>query len=472
MTVLQERTKALSKFTRACKGLENVLNATKKVRATLEKRFKQLEESWNDLQARHEELVKEAQATTEGLDLEEHLKWIEVHEERYQELEARVDEFIDDDTVNAQKEAEERDETARQKEELGQKKKEEDLKKREVNKNKELVLQRRTEFSLVRNSTVELLKKGKDDSVSVVSAINDVMDRMKTTFDDCHKLQDEMIREGYIGDSEWYTTVLEEYNSIRSECQIFLEERTLKKEAASRSSLRLGKIEFKKFDGSIRKYASFRDEFLRHIKPEYSIDKEAIVLKQYLCDEVKSKVESYGEDAEEIWKYLDERYGDESTLVDLIISELDSIEKLDDSKPQEILKLIEIVEKANIDLKRLKRENELNNATIVGKIERRMTARMEEEWVKIVTGDNRESISRNKFPELWMFLQAIKRRLEYKMCGIRTERSILGSTHYAGGTNEQDYRQRSQCAIHTPSNHTTAMCNAFKELTLDDAVEL
>ena len=66
--------------------------------------------------------------------------------------------------------------------------------------------------------------------------------------------------------------------------------------------------------------------------------------------------------------------------------------------PSDILKMINTIEKVQRDLELIGREREINNSTIVSMIEERLPIDVENEWIKVVTGENREEISRDKFP--------------------------------------------------------------------------
>ena len=149
------------------------------------------------------------------------------------------------------------------------------------------------------------------------------------------------------------------------------------KENATRN-VRLEKLKFQTFDGDIRKYPKFREEFRQHIKPHYNSEEEAFVLKHYLSPEISSDVENLGNDVEEIWQRLDVRYGDKGKLVDVIMSKFKTL-KRPNERPQEIINMINIVEKAHRHLKMMNKETEINNSTIVSMLEEKLPKEIEVE---------------------------------------------------------------------------------------------
>ena len=89
------------------------------------------------------------------------------------------------------------------------------------------------------------------------------------------------------------------------------------------------------------------------------------------------------------------------------------------SNDQRVLELINTIEKAHRDLKRLDFEKEISNSTIASIIEERLPEGIQIEWIRIVTGDKRDEISRDKFPSLLKLLLTCRERIEYELSEIR-----------------------------------------------------
>ena len=85
------------------------------------------------------------------------------------------------------------------------------------------------------------------------------------------------------------------------------------------------KLKFESFAGDVRRYPRFKHQFIKFIKQQYSQEEEAFVLRSYLSPSVREEVEGLGEDAEEIWLRLDQKYGDEYKLVDVIMATIKEV---------------------------------------------------------------------------------------------------------------------------------------------------
>ena len=116
--------------------------------------------------------------------------------------------------------------------------------------------------------------------------------------------------------------------------------------------MKVEKWKFSQFDGDIRRYPQFKEEFCKHVATLYREDQRAFVLKGYLNKHVLEEVESCGEDYDAMWERLDLRFGDSGRLINIIMDEITSL-----PNPQNddyaTIKMIRTVEKAYRDLCRL-----------------------------------------------------------------------------------------------------------------------
>ena len=196
------------------------------------------------------------------------------------------------------------------------------------------------------------------------------------------------------------------------------------------SSIRLEKLRFQTFDGDIRKYPKFKAEFLKYIPPLCKSDEIAFILRSYLIDEISAEVDSLGDDIDQIWKQLDKKYGDARKLVDAIMSEIKQMPTCSNSDDQRVL---EMINTADCDLKRLDLEKEViqrSNSTIVSIIDERLPEDIQIEWIRIVTGDKRDEISRDKFTSLLKLLLTCRERIEYKLSEIRFVSAKKGKVNH------------------------------------------
>ena len=73
------------------------------------------------------------------------------------------------------------------------------------------------------------------------------------------------------------------------------------------NSIKIEHLKFKSFNGDLRKYPRFKEEFNVHIKPMCTEVQLPLVLKSYLSEEVREDVENIGDRIDEIWERLDKK---------------------------------------------------------------------------------------------------------------------------------------------------------------------
>ena len=195
--------------------------------------------------------------------------------------------------------------------------------------------------------------------------------------------------------------------------------------------VKIEKMKFRMFDGDISKYPEFKTEFIKHLQPQCNTGQLAFVLKGYLSESVRDEVSHCNDDYDAMWKRLDQKYGNTRMLVYTILEQVKHLE-CNVSGPEEILKMISIVEKAWRDLERLGETTELCNAQTISTIEQAMDDKMQNEWVREIASKSLNSTA--KFDALLKFLADWRCRIEYMGCGIRAgENAQQGGSYHASG---------------------------------------
>lgn len=80
-----------------------------------------------------------------------------------------------------------------------------------------------------------------------------------------------------------------------------------------------------------------------------------------------------------IWERLDKKNGDEGKLVDAIMSEIKKLKNSVDADVKGMLEMVNVIKKAQIDLKSLDLENEISNSTIISMMEEKLPEPIEKE---------------------------------------------------------------------------------------------
>ena len=482
------RSSARRKFTRCVKSLNRGLDEKALIK-TIQNRYEELKEAWKEVRERHEEYVAKLS------DGEEEENWISELNQLFDETEVKTDNYLD---RIGKHEKEEIDRKAQAELEIEEKKQEEVQSKRSKEFTKELLIKRDQEGMKLHksvDSTERLLGTGNDiDPKHVVEALKSALKRLDEMMIRCDQAQVEYIsslntscdEELITSQKTWIVKILEVYNKICDEGRIFISLHERKEatpiitaKPGESSGIKLEKLTFEPFNGELRKYPRFKAEFLKHIKPMYKPHEEAFALKSYLTADIKEDVDNLGDDATEMWKRLDNKYNDKSKLVDSIMTEIKQLTS-DSGNPTEILQMIKVIERAHRDLKSLDLEDEISNSTIVSMIEERLPEQIEKEWIKIVTGEKRSEISKNKFPALLELLLQFKERIEYKSSSLRAKPIVEGGVNALDESARKLDRElpprngrQPWCWLHPNStDHPIWRCKSFESKSPSDRVDL
>lgn len=81
---------------------------------------------------------------------------------------------------------------------------------------------------------------------------------------------------------------------------------------------------------------------------------------------------------------LEQKYGDHSKIVDLIISDLRALKPLTEGDDKGLIKTVEVVERCYLDLKKIKLEAEMDSSNVLGLVEGVLPHAQKREWVAIM----------------------------------------------------------------------------------------
>ena len=450
----RNRTTYKGTFTRAAKSLEQAIDSNAP-KITIEKRFVTLTEKFNIVQNCHNEFVNTLNENE--LNADEVETWISEICNIYDELEIRTDTYIE--KLNEQN----AESIRRENEKL------------QNNVNKEKYILRKAEECKFNDIVNDLTNMMNDSYFSgTKDTLIAALKRLQLCKNSCDNVHLDYIKslsniEEKEREGQWVIDIAKEYNRINNETTEYISRINLNVEQhITQSPVKIERIKFENFNGDLRRYPRFKEEFLKHIKPTYKSSEEAFVLKSYLEKHIREDVENLGEDATAIWHRLDEKYGNKRKLVDAIICEVKKLKSNYNENPRKTLEMINTVEKAHRDLKGLGLESEINNTTIVSIIEEKLPYEIEKEWIKIAS----TQVGNNElFPALLELLLDFKRRIEYKISDIRRSSDYKSFTgHVEKGS--ESFPRKPWCWLHpTSHDHPIWRCNTLLEMTPHERVE-
>lgn len=111
-------------------------------------------------------------------------------------------------------------------------------------------------------------------------------------------------------------------------------------------------LEPPKFSGELRDYPGFKDDFVRIIEEHYG--KDPFALKQCLSGEALKCIAGCENNYDEMFKRLNDHYGDSRKIVDSVISELKTLKTVHEGDNKGFIRMVEKVEQCWCDLRRVK----------------------------------------------------------------------------------------------------------------------
>ncbi|KAK4322358.1 hypothetical protein Pmani_006872 [Petrolisthes manimaculis] len=185
------------------------------------------------------------------------------------------------------------------------------------------------------------------------------------------------------------------------------------------------------FNGNVRDYPRFKEDFKNLVKSVYGED--AYALKKCLSGDALQTVKGVEGNNIEMMQRLDDKYGNMRKVMDLVISDLKALKKINEGDTKGFVKLVDQVEQCWLDLKNINLEEELNTANIVSHIERVLPNLQKREW--IIKAEE-VLAAKDLFPTLLKFLQRERRILEYMNSSVRTAGSDKISVHHVSNTSD------------------------------------
>ena len=241
------------------------------------------------------------------------------------------------------------------------------------------------------------------------------------------------------------------------------------------SRIHLERIKPPKFSGDIRDYPRFKSDFQRLVANEIKkTSTVAYILRDSLSGTPADLVRNIDDNLEEMWKRLDEKYGEKTKLIDVVMTDLKRLKPLKNKDYVEFIKMVELIERGYRDLERLGLEAEMN-ATTVSMVEEKLPPDIKMKWSEEVRGKETKSKveSSGKFPYMLEFLLERKGIIEYNIDEMRsyTPHEKADINHMGLDNSTGDY-PRVRCVFHQSNAHLTTECNAYNDLSGEDKEKL
>lgn len=188
------------------------------------------------------------------------------------------------------------------------------------------------------------------------------------------------------------------------------EEQALVHSLSPVAAIKLKATALPKFGGNKRDYYRWRKEWVALQKQgEPSGSKE--VKKFQLLDSLDEKVDkdlrlSTYNSSDEIFRVLDNRFGNKATIALEIIEKLQAIPPVKNGQPRQIIELIQVLEKALSDLNELGNADAIKNPLVTKSIESKLPETLKKDWLTHDAVGEDTTSHQNYFDKLMVFLRS------------------------------------------------------------------
>ena len=464
----KERSIAKGLFTRSRNKLLRAIN-NKDDAEIVESRLGEFKKRYGDVLEKHEQYVH-------GIEIvDEPESWVDEIEDEYDEAEREGCRYIKEQQ-KVEKEVKV-DSNAFEGEGI------------EIQRAKQMRELERSNFMQKVTMINDILKSGKNPEVIMSTVLEAKLD-MKAQLERCKIAQSNFVavisEQDVRQELKWMNDLQERHKEINLSIAEFISKNSNKgdkrpeENAEESTMMKLEKMPLPCFEGEIRNYSSFKDDFQRQVAPRLkTLESEAYVLKSCLKGNPVEIVKNVDDDINQMWKRLDERYGKASILTDVIINDVRMSPPVEDDDEKGFVELVDTVERGYRDLKGAKLEREMSNTSTVSIIEGKLPKMIKQEWSSVINKTGSEVDDKNKFPALLEFLLEQKRIIEYSSAELRnpcSSKNVLACAHLFKKTSveESATKDRSpiyfKCWLHKTNSHLINFCNEF--LAMDPAAKI
>lgn len=230
-------------------------------------------------------------------------------------------------------------------------------------------------------------------------------------------------------------------------------------------------ISLPKFHGCKRSFHRWRKDWeslQKQGEPSGSVE----VKKMQLLDSVEDKISrdlhlSTHNTAEDMFRVLENRYGNKSTIALEIIEELEKIPAVRTNQPRRVIDLIQTVEKALTDLTELGNTGAIKNPLVIKSIESKLPDAVKKDWLVFMVNSSNGVTPDNHFDSLLKFLKTqeeIMEKLEQLGGGDKPEKQQRKFERNYAST--RSTRKVGGCIVCGDERHREKIffCKRFKEL--------
>lgn len=228
-----------------------------------------------------------------------------------------------------------------------------------------------------------------------------------------------------------------------------------------------------RFQGSRREFHQWKKDWenlQRQGEPTGSAEAKKMQLLDSMDDRIRKDLRlSTYKSAEEMFKVLENRFGNKTTIALEIVEDLEKIPPLKSHQPRRMIELIQSVEKALSDLTELGNTGAIKNPLIIKSIESKLPDTMKRDWLLHMVNPTNAVTPDNHFDKLLSYLKTeeeVLERLEQLGVGEKPDKRPADFKKYASTRSTS----KEGCVVCGDERHAEKLffCKKFKVLKVKD----
>lgn len=239
-----------------------------------------------------------------------------------------------------------------------------------------------------------------------------------------------------------------------------------KSNTASSSLLKMEKVKMPTFNGDIREYFIFKEDFLYMVNKNYSDRDCMTLLRACLVGKPLELIKGIGNEYSYAWSYLDNFYGDPRLVADTICQDINRFKNLREDEDHKFCEFVQLIQRSYNIMKSVGRPNDMDNNHMLAVIEQKLTIDDRKVWARELEHKSQAATFENLLT--WLMVEMKARMRATAQIRHSGGKLPVNQVSVEGDVDSNSYAKNFKCWMCKCDDHWVEQCNSFKDLTIDE----
>ena len=229
--------------------------------------------------------------------------------------------------------------------------------------------------------------------------------------------------------------------------------------------LKMEKPKMPKYNGDVREYAIFKDDFKHMVDKRYSKRDAITLLRTCLQGKPLELIKGIGSDYDAAWEYLDSIYGDPRFIADTVTQDIMKFKLLRDGEDARFCEkeiLVHLVRRSYNTLKEVGQWNDMDSNHMLAVIEQKMNSDDHKVWSRHLEREKQMATLQELLNWMSSEMKSRMRATAPVRCVTQSSRSSINYVHQK---DPKPMPPGDKCWICHVSSHWTDQCEKFKAMS-------